>query len=81
MVKIFKALSDDNRLKIFKLVQQEQSICACKLLSKLEISQSTLSHHMQVLVDAKLLDVKKDGKWSNYSVNHETLDKVSKFFE
>lgn len=81
MVKIFKALSDDNRLKIFKLVQQEQSICACKLLSKLEISQSTLSHHMQVLVDAKLLDVKKDGKWSIYSVNHVTLDKVSKFFE
>ena len=48
--KLFKALSDENRLQILAQLNAEEK-CACVLLEKLAISQPTLSHHMRVLVD------------------------------
>ena len=47
-LRVFRALSDENRIKILeKLSEGEQ--CACCLLEGLGISQSTLSHHMKIL--------------------------------
>ena len=44
-IKKFKALSDENRLTIIHSLKNNEK-CACKLLDELNISQSTLSHHM-----------------------------------
>ena len=55
--KLFKALSDENRLQILTQLNNEEK-CACVLLEKLAISQPTLSHHMRVL----------EGKWMYYSL-------------
>ncbi|WP_294066018.1 metalloregulator ArsR/SmtB family transcription factor [uncultured Fusobacterium sp.] len=68
--KIFKALGDSNRLKILDLIKVEEK-CACKLLEELKIGQSTLSHHMKILCDSKIVNCRKDGKWSHYSLNKE----------
>lgn len=68
--KIFKALGDSNRLKILDLIKMEEK-CACKLLEELKIGQSTLSHHMKILCDSKIVNCRKDGKWSHYSLNKE----------
>ncbi len=67
MVVIFKALSDENRIRILNMLRSGEK-CACKLLEELNISQPTLSHHMKILCDAGLVTGRKDGKWMHYSV-------------
>ena len=67
MVAIFKALGDENRIRILKLLHSGEK-CACKLLEELNISQSTLSHHMKILCDAGIVTGRKEGKWMHYSV-------------
>lgn len=68
--KKFKALADENRLAILKSIQEKEK-CACYLLEELNISQSTLSHHMKLLCDSGLVNYRKDGKWMHYSISQE----------
>ncbi|MDD4319931.1 MAG: metalloregulator ArsR/SmtB family transcription factor [Acidaminococcaceae bacterium] len=77
-VLIFKALGDDKRLKIVQMLSDEEK-CACKLLEEFIITQPTLSHHMKILCDCGLVDVRRDGKWSHYSLNGEVLGNLKKF--
>lgn len=67
-VKIIKALADENRLAILKLLQNSEK-CACVLLEELNITQPTLSHHMKILCDSGLVSSCKDGKWIHYSLS------------
>lgn len=67
-VRIFKAFSDENRLAILSLLQSGEK-CACMLLEELNIQQSTLSHHMKILCDAGIVNSRKDGKWTHYSIS------------
>lgn len=67
-VRIFKALADDNRLEIMRILMSSEK-CACELLDALEIGQSTLSHHMHILCDAGLVEAHKMGKWMFYSLS------------
>jgi DNA-binding transcriptional ArsR family regulator len=67
-VKIFKALSDINRLKIVKLLK-EGELCACELTIALSNSQSTVSHHLSVLKNAGLIKERKEGKWSYFRLS------------
>jgi len=63
----FKALSDENRIRILKLLCCGEK-CACKLLEELNISQPTLSHHMKILCDAGIVTGRKEGKWTHYTI-------------
>ncbi|OPY25567.1 MAG: DNA-binding transcriptional repressor ArsR [Methanomethylovorans sp. PtaU1.Bin073] len=67
-VKIFKALADNNRLRIIKLLK-EGELCACELTIALPNSQSTVSHHLSVLKSAGLIKERKDGKWSYFRLS------------
>lgn len=69
---ICKALGDSNRLQIVQILSDGEK-CACNLLEKFEITQPTLSHHMRILCECGLVEVRKEGKWSHYSLNNETL--------
>lgn len=64
---LFKALGDENRIRILKLLRGGEK-CACKLLEELNIGQSTLSHHMKILCDAGIVTGRKEGKWMHYSI-------------
>jgi len=75
MVCIFKALGDENRIRILKLLQSGEK-CACKLLEELNISQPTLSHHMKILCDAGIVLGRKEGKWTHYSICCERVRKI-----
>ena len=66
--RVFKAMGDENRLTILSLLRDGES-CACKLQEALGISQPTLSHHMRILLDAGLVNGRKDGKWIHYSLS------------
>lgn len=84
--KVFKAFCDENRLMILELLQTGE-ICACKLLEDLNISQSTLSHHMKILCDSSVVTARKEGKWIHYSISpegstyaKELLDKITEIY-
>ncbi len=63
--KVMKALSDPNRVKIIKLLQQK-SMCVCELRAALQIAQPSVSKHLKILEEADLVDYQKDGLWVNY---------------
>ena len=58
-VQLFKAFCDENRWRILEILQEGER-CACVLLNELEISQSTLSHHMRILCDSGVVVGRKD---------------------
>ncbi len=69
---ICRALGDPNRLKIVGMLTKGE-MCGCRLLAAFEITQPTLSHHMKILGDCGLVNARKDGKWTYYSLNCSTL--------
>lgn len=73
--KVFKALCDENRLQILELLRSGEK-CACKLLDDLQITQSTLSHHMKLLCDAGIVQGRKDGKWVHYSIDSSGAERA-----
>ncbi len=74
----FKALSDPKRVKIVSMLSDKE-LCACKILEEFDMSQSTLSHHMKILCEAKLLQARSEGKWIHYSIDCDTLKKMNDY--
>lgn len=64
-IKVMKALSDPNRVKILKMLQHK-SMCVCELQAALGIAQPTVSNHLKVLEDAGMVAYRKNGLWVNY---------------
>ena len=64
-IKVMKALSDPNRVKIIKMLQHK-TMCVCEMKEALQISQPAVSKHLKLLEDAGLVSFKKDGLWVNY---------------
>lgn len=75
---LFKALSDDNRLTILKLLIQGET-CGCTLIDKLPITQPTLSYHLRILTDAGITHAYKEGTWVKHHVNHEKIDELIQY--
>lgn len=72
---IFKALCDENRVKILKLLGTGEK-CACKILEELNVTQPTLSHHMKILCDSEIVFGRKEGKWMYYSISESGADQA-----
>lgn len=75
---VLKALGEETRLKIFDMLR-DGTLCACKILEGLDISQPTLSHHMKVLCDCGLVVAEKDWKWTYYTLNCDTVKEIAAF--
>ncbi|SMC97403.1 ArsR family transcriptional regulator [Desulfocicer vacuolatum DSM 3385] len=67
-IKVMKALSDPNRVKMMKILQS-RPLCVCEIKETLGIAQSTASKHLKILEDAELVKNFKDGLWVNYSLS------------
>jgi len=65
-IKVMKALSDPNRVKMVKLLQH-RVMCVCEIQAALGLAQSTASKHLKILEEAGLISYFKDGLWVNYS--------------
>ena len=72
--KIFKALSDPNRLRILKMLQTK-SLCVCEITEILKLANSTVSKHLSILKAAGFIIEEKEGKWVNYKINPTPSDK------
>ncbi len=71
LLKILKALSDKNRLRIVKMLQMK-TLCVCEITALLELAPSTVSNHLSILRDAEIIGDIKDGKWVDYYLNTRT---------
>ena len=72
---VFKALCDESRLRIIDLIKDGET-CSCVLLQDLTIGQSTLSHHMKILVESGIVITRKEGKRTMYSLYKNGIDQL-----
>lgn len=64
-----KALSDPIRLNMLRLLEQMPDLCTCEFEDLLGLSQSKVSYHLKVLLDAGLISRRTYGTWSHYSLS------------
>ena len=72
LVMLFKALSDETRLRIIKLLEQGE-LCVCDITAALDMVQPKVSFHLSALKEAGLIKDRKQGKWIHYSLNEKDL--------
>lgn len=68
-IKLFKAIADKHRQSIINVIIKHQPVNATQILKHIKLSQPTLSHHLNKLNDANVLQTKKIGKEVFYSIN------------
>ena len=76
---LFKALSDETRLKIIDMLSCGE-LCACEILERVNITQSTLSYHMKILSECGLVNAKREGAWMHYTLNDETVKRITEYW-
>jgi len=70
ILNIFKALSDENRLRILLMLKQ-RPLCVCEITEVLNIALSTISAHLKLMKNYGLLINEKDGRWVTYRLDEK----------
>lgn len=78
--RIFKAMSDENRLRIMDLLKEKERT-ASELLDVMDFGQSTLSHHMKILIKAGVVEARRQGKWVIYHLKEEAVGAIYGFMK
>lgn len=76
---VFKALNDPTRRAILELLQ-EKDLTAGEIVEKFNISGPSISHHLDLLKQAKLVTAMKEGQFIYYSLNTTVVDDIMKWF-
>jgi len=66
---ITKALADENRVRILLALSGREELCVCHLIDLLELAPSTVSKHLFLLKNARVIIGRKDGRWMHYRLN------------
>ena len=85
---VFKALASEHRRVILRILSEAtpeegktccaaDEVCACKLAAHLGLSAPTISHHMSVLRSAGLVDGRKEGLWTYYTLRRDILEEAA----
>ena len=74
---LFRALADDTRWRIVRLVK-DRALCVCELADILEMPQSSVSSHVQIIRKAGMLDSEQCGKWTYFRINATHLPLLTK---
>ena len=80
-IEVLGVLAEGVRYKILSLLASKGELPAKDILAEFEFTQPTLSHHMACLVEARLVNVERKGRFAYYSVNKDTIDLVSSGIE
>jgi ArsR family transcriptional regulator, arsenate/arsenite/antimonite-responsive transcriptional repressor len=77
--RLFKALGDPVRVELVGLVRrtEEQEACFCDLADQFDMPQSSLSHHLKILVQAGVLSRERRGTWSWYRIDNAAIDTLA----
>lgn len=73
LLKLFKALSDETRLRILKVLL-ERDCCVCEVMQALDITQSRASRNLRILEDAGFIKSRRDGLWIVYSIDEKRMN-------
>ena len=75
-----KALAEPTRLRLLSLVasNRAQEACVCDLVETVGLSQPTVSHHLRILVEARILTREQRGRWAYYRLVPETLTDLAR---
>ncbi len=68
LMNVFKALSEETRLRILKLLENGE-LCVCDLVAALDMIQPKVSFHLAVLKEAGFIKDRKQGRWTHYSID------------
>jgi ArsR family transcriptional regulator, arsenate/arsenite/antimonite-responsive transcriptional repressor len=77
VVTIAKALSDENRVRILAILEGRE-LCVCQVIELLDLAPSTVSKHLSILKQARLIDGRKQGRWMYYRLADEDVPAVAK---
>lgn len=72
----FKALADIKRLQIMYELTQRGNTCVCELTGIFDMSQSKLSYHLKILLDAGFITKETRGTWNYYEINQEEVSHI-----
>ena len=75
---VFKALNDPTRRQILELLQ-ERDMTAGEIVERFQISGPSISHHLDLLKQAKLVNAEKEGQYVYYSLNTTVVDEIMKW--
>ena len=78
MNSLFKALNDPTRRSILEMLQ-EKDMTAGEIAERFSISWPSVSHHLDLLKQAKLVSAEKDGQYVYYSLNTTVVDELLKW--
>jgi ArsR family transcriptional regulator len=70
LLAITKALSDENRLRAVGLLRKRE-LCLCQIIEVLALAPSTVSKHMSILHQARLVESRKEGRWAYFRLAEE----------
>ena len=70
LLDIIKALADENRLRALMMLR-EGELCVCQIIEMLGLAPSTVSKHMSILRQVRLVESRKEGRWMYYRLNDE----------
>lgn len=79
-IEVFKALADKNRLLILDMLSCGE-LCACDIMEGLDLTQPTISHHMKILQQSRLVNGSKKGKWMIYSLDKDVVEDLHQFIQ
>jgi ArsR family transcriptional regulator len=72
LVAVFKALSDETRLRTLRLLGDEE-LCVCDIVAALDMVQPKVSFHLRILKNAGLIKDRKQGKWIHYRIDGNNI--------
>lgn len=78
MNSLFKALNDPTRRKILDMLR-DQDLSAGEIADKFDISKPSISHHLEILKQADLVDTDRRGQFIYYSINTTGIEDVTKW--
>ncbi len=68
LIKIFKALSDETRIRMLKVLLGKEGLCVCEVMQALNITQTRASRNLGILEEAGFVTSERKGAWVHYSV-------------
>ena len=80
LVRTFKALGDETRIRLLKLLEQRE-LCVCELMQVLNMTQSRISRNLGILKNAGLVKDRRDGLWVHYSFNEEAKPQIQRLLQ
>ncbi|WP_307430024.1 metalloregulator ArsR/SmtB family transcription factor [Bacillus sp. V2I10] len=76
VVKIYKALADETRLKIAYALMEEEELCVCDVAAIVGTTSATASHHLRLLKNTGLAKYRKEGKLVYYSLDDDHVKQL-----